>query len=425
MNSEPTYELMPTPSRSAARIGDYVDVVRRRWKLAFLLTLVGALLAAGWAMIAPHEYGASGTLMPPEKGTQGGLSFTSLVQTGGLDLMNLGGMGGSSNVFQEILLSRTLADSLIERLDLRERMNLPDDPLLAVQIVQGSLAAEVRKSGVIEVGAIVGTSYMPDDAEIDNARALAAELVNEAMVLLDLLNRKKSVSSARNSRQFLEKVIVQKQDDLDDALSRLATFQKQNKAFALDRQLEASVSSLAEIQAKIQGMEIRLAALRQDMNPDAAEVESLERQLAELRRQQSRMSGTDVLGMRLQQAPEIAKEYAKLKLDVEVATQVYTYLESQFHSEQVQEQRDIPTVSILDEARPPRFRSAPRRTFTVLVATGVSFGLALVLIVLLELYQRELRQHLRRRKGSRVGSDPVMSGEQVGRTELRPADHTD
>jgi uncharacterized protein involved in exopolysaccharide biosynthesis len=302
-------------------------------------------------------------------------------------------------------------------------MKLPEDPLMAVQVVQGSLGAEVRKSGIIEVMAVVETSFMPEATEIDDSRALVAELVNQSMVLLDLLNREKSVSSARNSRQFLEKVIVQKRDELDDALSRLAAFQKQNKALALDRQLEASVSSLAEIQARIQGTEIRLAALRQDMNPDAAEVESFERQLAELRRQQTRMSGTDVLGMRLQQAPEIAKEYAKLKLDVEVSTQVYTYLESQFHSEQVQEQRDIPTVSILDEARPPLLRSAPRRTFTVLVVTGVSFGLAILLIVLLELYQGELRQHLRRRKRNRPGSE--ISGEPVRRSELRPADNAD
>ncbi len=422
MNSEPTYELMPTPSRSAARIGDYVDVVRRRWKLAVLLTFICTMIAAGWTLIAPHEYAASGTLMPPETGQRGGLNFVSLVQSGGLDLGSLTGGKGSSNVFQEILMSRTLADSLIDRLNLVERMDLPDDPLMAAQIVQGTLGADVRKSGVIEVMAVVGTGYMPDDEEIDEARALSAELVNEAMALLDLLNREKSTSSARNTRQFLERVIVQKKEELDEALGRLANFQKVNKALALDKQIEASVSGLAEIQAKIQGLEIRLAALRQELNPDAAEVEALESQLSELRSQQSRMSGTDVLGMSVQQAPEIAKEYAKLRLDVEVATQVYTSLESQFHSEQVQELKDIPTVSIFDEGRPPRFRASPRRTFTVLVAAGVSFALSIVLIVLLELYQREFRQHLRRRREERRSG---IRTDAPGRTELHEADRVD
>lgn len=413
MKSEPTYELLPTPAHGSARIGDYLDVLRRRWRLAAVLTAVGTLLAIGWVLIAPHLYAASGTIMPPEKSSQGGLNFVSLVQSGGLDLGNLGGMGSSGNVFQEILQSRTLADSLIDRLDLQERMDLPEDPLMAQQLVSSTLAVDLRKSGVVEVSAWVETSFMPDEEEIDRARMLAAELVNEAMVLLDELNRQKAVSSARNSRLFLERVIQQKKEELDEALGRLAEFQRNNRALAIDKQLETSVSSLAEIQAKIQGIEIRLAALQQELSPDAAEVEALQSQLAELRRQQKKMSGTDVLGMSLRQAPEIAKEYAKLRLSVEVATQVYTYLESQFHSEQVQEQRDIPTVSVLDPALPPLLRAAPRRTFTVMIAFGVSLVLAVIVVLLLELYQRELRDHLRTgrvdsrvRLPERAGNEP-------------------
>ena len=325
------------------------------------------------------------------------MSFTSLIQGGGLDLTNLGG-GGSGKVFAEILRSRTLADSLIRRLDLRERLDLPPDPIMAIQAVQGMIGVDVRQSGIIEVQVGVETDQMPSDEEIDEARMLAAEMVNDIMFLLDTLNREKNTTSARSSKEFLGRMVTIKKGELNDALDRMAVFQKVNKAFSLDSQLEASVGALAGVQAEIQALEIQLTGLRQELNPDALMVERLESQLAELRRQKKGMTGQDVLGLQLQNAPEIAKEYARLKLDIEVATQVYALLESQYNAEQVREARDLPTVSVLDEARPPLLRAAPRRTFTVLMVTALSAFLGLFVALLVELYGREVREYRRSRK---------------------------
>ena len=88
--------------------------------------------------------------------------------------------------------------------------------------------------------------------------------------------------------------------------------------------------------------------------------------------------------MNLNATPDLVKQYAGLRLDLEVATQVYTYLESLYSSEQVQAARDLPTVSVLDYAEPPALRSSPRRTFIVLIAFGllVVIGLGLVFVYL-------------------------------------------
>ncbi len=417
MTSENDYRIVTTPQRSSARIGEYLDLVKRRWKTVVLITMIGFAASVVYVLISPQLFVSSGTLMPPEKGSDGGLNFTSLIQGGGLDLANIGGGGGSGKIFAEILRSRTLSDSLIRRLDLRARLDLPPDPIMALQAVQGMIGVDVRQSGVIEVQVGVETDPLPSDQEIDEARMLSSEMVNEVMLLLDILNREKNVTSARTSREFLGRMVKVKREELNEALDRMATFQKANKAFSLDSQLEASVGALAAIQAKIQALEIQLTGMRQELGPNALEIERIEAQLAELRSQQSGMSGRDVLGLSLQNAPQIAKEYARLKLDIEVSTQVYALLESQYNSEQVREAGDLPTVSVLDEARPPLVRAAPRRTFTVLMWSAISGFLGLFIALLLELYGREIRQYREQKKG--------VSREALSAAEIYGEDSTD
>jgi len=144
-----------------------------------------------------------------------------------------------------------------------------------------------------------------------------------------------------------------------------------------------------------------MTAARQDLNPNSAKIESLAAELAELRNQRDRMASQDVLGMNLKATPQLVKEYAGLRLDLEVAAQVYTYLESQYNSEQVQAARDLPTVSVLDYASPPTLRSSPRRAFTALITTGILIVLGLGLVFLMELFGGEFRSFFR---GLRSGS---------------------
>lgn len=377
---------------SGPRIGDYLDILRRRWRLIAVCTIVGAVVAAGYALISPHTYIAVGTLMPPDKDQGGGAAgFAALLQSGEFDLGSLGAQKGAGGVFRELLESRTLADSLISRLDLIERLDLPPDRRLAIDAVRASLLPDVRNSGVIEVACIIETPRLPSDEEIEEARAISAEIVNESMVLLDELNRTKIVTRARSSREFLERMVDLKRDELDDALGRLAAFQKENKAIALDAQIDAAVGTLAELRAQLATLELEKAALEQDLAPNAGAIEQVDRQISEVRRQLARSSATDVLGLNLSSAPDLSKQFAALKLDVEVATQVYAFLESQYHSEQIAENRDLPTVSVLDEARPPALRSSPRRTFITIVGTILGFIVGCVLVLLFELFAADFR----------------------------------
>ena len=379
-----------TPEQSSARLASYLDVFWKYKRFLFAIVFGGTVLVAAYTFLMPYTYIAEAKLMPPEERSSGQQSFASLLATGGIDL---GGLGSSQSamIFTEILNSRTLADSLITRLNLTERLELPEQHQLAVQAVKEALYVDDAKSGVVTVQFSAETPRMPSDAEIDSIAQLSAEVVNEAIDLLDILNREKIVTRASRSRDFLKRMTEVKRAALDSARERLAEFQAENRAFAIDQQLESAVGALAEVQTVIQLKELELAAAQRELNPNSEIIGSINTELAELRRQQSKLTGTDVLGMDLASTPELLKEYTGLRLDLEVAAQVYTYLESQYHSEQVQAARDLPTVSVLDNAEPPTLRSSPRRSFIVIIAFVVFLVLGLGLVVVLELFGSEFR----------------------------------
>ncbi len=379
-----------TPEESSARLLSYLEVFWKRKSFLLAVVFGGTILVAAYTFIMPYTYVAEAKLMPPEERSSGSQSFASLLATGGIDL---GGLSGNQSalVFTEMLKSRTLADSLIARLNLSPRMDLPENPLLAVQAVQEALYVDDAKSGVITIQFTVETERLPSKADIDSAAQLAADVANESIVLLDVLNREKIVTRASRSRDFLKRMTTIKRAALDSARERLAEFQAKNRAFAIDQQLESAVGALAEIQSLIQLKELELSTVQRELNPNNEILANLNAELGELRKQQTQLAGTDVLGMNLSSTPELLKEYTGLRLDLEVAAQVYTYLESQYHSEQVQAARDLPTVSVLDYAQPPPLRSSPRRSFIVMIAFVVLMIVGLGLVLVSELFGREFQ----------------------------------
>ncbi|MDD4052028.1 MAG: Wzz/FepE/Etk N-terminal domain-containing protein [candidate division Zixibacteria bacterium] len=68
----------------------------------------------------------------------------------------------------------------------------------------------------------------------------------------------------------------------------------------------------------------------------------------------------------------LVKELSRLQRAVEVKTQTYLYLSREYESAQLEAQKDIPIVSILDQPSLPTVKSGPYRSIIVLLAGGVA-----------------------------------------------------
>jgi hypothetical protein len=70
---------------------------------------------------------------------------------------------------------------------------------------------------------------------------------------------------------------------------------------------------------------------------------------------------------------------------------LYTILLEQLEQAKLQENEELPTITVLDYARPPEVRSRPRRSLIVVASFGGSLVLAVFLALIFE-YFRRLRE---------------------------------
>lgn len=336
---------------------DLLNVVRvlHRWR-RFILGVVGATAVASVlvSFLLPKWYAARSTLIPPQQSELGG-SLLSLVQ--GISLPGLGALtpaSGESQLFLAILDSRTLREKLVRDFDLMSvyKAKTMDDALRA----QGRLArAGLTDEGVVEV--IVE----------DRDPARAAAMANAWVAGLDEFNKTARMTAGRRSRMFVEARLEETKAALAAAEERLAAYQQANKSLPMAAEVSSAVDTGAALLARRLALQVRinmLADLYRDGTPQLeqarAELSALDRQIGDL--------------------PPLAMEFARLLREVKVQEQVFALLTAQFEEARIRENRDTPTLEVLDPAVAPTRRVRPIRwlfcTSLTLAAVLLSVGTA-------------------------------------------------
>jgi len=67
--------------------------------------------------------------------------------------------------------------------------------------------------------------------------------------------------------------------------------------------------------------------------------------------------------------PELGMLLSKLLRTVKIKNEVYLLLQQQYYKERIQENRDVPTIDILDEAIPPEKKVSPRLIYSTFVSS--------------------------------------------------------
>jgi tyrosine-protein kinase Etk/Wzc len=329
-----------------------------------------------FVLIMPQTFTSTVTLLPPQKESSS-LGLGSLLQGAqALPMFDIGsslGFGGRpSDIFGEILRSQTVAESLIVQHRLEEFFGVPKGRSYrhAVEPLGKASEIDVNKNGLIRVSVTLGTGFFPSSAEIDSVKTLAAMVANDYVLWLDRINREKLISSARNSRQFIEVELERTQDELDSAYARLVRFQRENKSVFLEKQMEAALTGAADLREKLTQARVELGVKKRDFAEHSRVIANLQSQIDELSRQYAAMSsgstGEDY-SVPFQRVPDVARDMAGLMRDVKILEQVILYLSQQYYQDRVQEARDTPTVQVLDEAVPAIQRTSPKRAAWMLM----------------------------------------------------------
>lgn len=321
-------------------------------------------------LIYPRTYRADASIMPPEK-QEGFGGLSSLLSGGNFSSILTGGMAtATSQLYVEILKSRSAALYVVDKLNLVKLYDA-DDRIEAAEKLADRLHTDISKEGIITINVDVKSTLIPMlFSDEDSLKELSALISNTYIAALDSINKEKLSSKAKSARQYIQEQIVQTKALLDSAETSLMKFQSKNKTIALTDQIKAAIEGSAQLKTEIMKTEIELGLIKSDAGESSRLYNSLNKKLQELKAQYSKFEtgSTDYL-LAFKDVPVLGKELASLYREVRIQNEVYVLLQQQYYQEKIQENKDIPTVQVLDEAIPPKKKSEPKIAFATIIGS--------------------------------------------------------
>ena len=193
-NREAVDIYRPSHVREAS-VFDYVRVVVRHWRLVLLVCIPVVAAVVIWSLVMTETYRATTSIVPPVESLQGGsmgLAQGLLGGAGGGFLRSALNVTSVADLYVGILESRDVADTLLDRFDLKAVYRFPQQKWRAEQQLRDSTTIKLTKEGIVEVSVV--------DTDPVRAAAIANAYVEE----LDLRNKRLSSGQASSKKIFLE-----------------------------------------------------------------------------------------------------------------------------------------------------------------------------------------------------------------------------
>jgi tyrosine-protein kinase Etk/Wzc len=357
---------------------DIIYVLLINWKTILKSTLGAAIVIFFYLwLISPVTYNAPVTVLPPPESDQISGLGSILSGSGVGDFLTGKFAPGNSQLFIQILKSRTAAEYVIRKNRLLEFYN-EETEYEAIRKLQNDLSMDLSKEGLITLSVNVSTGFLPKIfSDSDSIKKLSASISNSFVEALDSINREKVSYRAKRAREYIEGQLTQTKTELDSAEIKLMEFQKENKTISLPEQLTSVIEGAAKLKAEMVNTEIEIALLEPNSRQDNKNLLALRKRLSQLQREYDKFDiDSDDYLLAFSDVPELGMRLSKLVRAVKIKNEVYLLLQQQYYKERIQENRDVPTIDVLDEAIPPKKQVSPRLGYTT--AVGSVFVLLIV-----------------------------------------------
>ena len=354
---------------------------QRKWLLK--ATAVGGVITLLISLMVPNRYESSTRLMSPDmRGSASEALMTGLLSRTGGGLAglsaNLLGLDNTGAVFIGVLRSRSLADELVNRFDLKKVYHDRRDQDAREDLADNSEISDDRKSGIITISV--------EDRDPRRAAEIAGAYVDELNHLLANVN----TSSAHRERVFIEERLQIVKAALDSASQQLADFSTKNVTIDPKEQGKAMVGAAVTIQGELIAAETQLHGLQPIYSDSNIRIHSLKARIAELRHQLQELRGNDADATpgsgdnaypSFRQLPALGTTYADLYREMKLREVVFETLTQQYEMAKIAEAKEIPSVKVLDPANLPEKKSGPHRFVITLLGLVVSFAFGAVFLI--------------------------------------------
>ncbi len=375
------------PAKKDPHILDFLSLLAKYKKTVFILTFGFGVCFFAFTYIMPQTFSGMSTLIPPEKAAQSGLMSFLTGGSGALDLMK-SAENPALDMFKNVLDSRQLSEQIAKDERIHRYFSSWDTASKVIVFgVHSSMTCEALRNSMFNVQIDLKTHWFPSQAEKDSAKNLVPYMAAVFVDHLDHYNRERLMTTARNTRIFVEGEYKNRMAQLDSAYLRLQAFQDQHKTISMTEQLSASVTNAAQLGSHEQQLEMQISVEERELNPNSSRMQTLRAELEEVKRGLKKYDegGISDYVMAFKDVPTLARQLASLTREVKLLETLSAYLRQQLEQERINEQRDLPSLQILDSAVVPDKRSSPSRLSMLLLGFFSGF-LASVIYVSLRNY---------------------------------------
>lgn len=334
------------PDDFELNFSDFAAALRARWRLVIGAPLAAAVLALGISYLIKPTFTGRTTFMPPQQqqpAAGGGLA--SLGALAGLS----GAMRSTGDQYVTFALSRTIADRLIERFDLK---TVYDQELVhdaRLKLGDQTRASFGKKDGVITLEV--------DDHDPQRAADIANAYVEELRKLTAGL----TLTEAQQRRAFFEGQLKQVRSKLDAAQAALQG--SGVSAETIKAEPKAAVEAVATLRAALTSAEVRLQMLSSSLAANTPEVQQQTAAVARLRSELARAG---------QAEPSTSGGYVGAYREFKYQESLFDLIARQYELARVDESRDGGQLQVIDVALVPERKSKPKRSHFMIAAFAVA-----------------------------------------------------
>lgn len=335
------------------------------WRLVFAMMIGSGVLAVGGSFLLTPVFTAKTSFLPPQQQqNSASAALASLSALSGLG----GGIGGSRNtadLYVALLQSENIEYKIIEANKLGEAYETDKLELTRRKLEKNVRVSLGKKDGLITV-------------EVDDTLPQrAADIANQHVQELRRLSMELALTETQQRRMFFEGELKKTQANLLAAQERLQG--SGLSAGMIKTEPRAAVEAYAKLKAEATATEVRLRTLRSQLTEQAPEVQMLTAQLAALNRELAKAEASSPAGTET--------DYIGRLRDFKYQETLFELLSRQYELARLDESREAALIQVIDVAKPPELKSAPKRS--LFAAGGLAAGLLLGVLLALVRLQRQ------------------------------------
>jgi len=301
------------------------------------------------------------------------------------DIASLSGGGASSKemaLYEEILMSRRNITETLLRFKLNDDWKFKYTTDAIKNFRENVMEIKKNKlAGTMEIGI--------NDKSPERAKEIGEFIISQ----LNKISTELSVQNAKNNREFIEKRFLLAKVQLKNAEDSIKMYQDRY-GLAPDIVAKASVQGELLLETQIKSEEIKLEILLKILSPNESEVKMQQEKIILLQKQLSEIKNNDNpdSGLSLKGKPQVVIDYYRLQRNIEIQNKIVIFLLPIYEQAKIEENKEMPSVIVLDAPNIPEGKIKPKRLITTIVAMFFSIFLSLGFFIARERFHNISRE---------------------------------